>query len=187
MVSGRRLDEFIVSTCCIWLHQGTDPGNFTGPSSKGITLLRIITVKGIRSGRHPLRCVVQNAANDRLCYAEPHHVCGGSSAQIMEPPRLQFRAAGSEQRIEFHLCLAVALDVRFAVARPHIRSKLRGGLQYAYSLRRKRHQVRAGRLGIVASKANGPLTRVTPETCSGRSTRTSSCGGSLLAIVLEVM
>jgi hypothetical protein len=39
----------------------------------------------------------------------------------------------------------------------------------------------------VASKENGPVTRTTLRNTSGRSTNTSSAGGSLLAMVLEVM
>jgi hypothetical protein len=42
-------------------------------------------------------------------------------------------------------------------------------------------------VGIVASRAKGPVTRVIDVSISGRSTRTSSAGGSLLAIDLSVM
>ena len=41
-------------------------------------------------------------------------------------------------------------------------------------------------VGIVASTQNGPVTRVTLALTSGRSTSTSSAGGSLLAIDLRV-
>ena len=40
--------------------------NLGGPSFEGVALFGLIAVKGIHLGRHPLRGVVQDLANDFL-------------------------------------------------------------------------------------------------------------------------